>query len=238
MSGDILSGQKSKTNCFMREKRVSRLAKTGWIEVVCGSMFSGKTEELIKRLRRATFAKMKVEIYKPSMDKRYDETFVTSHSKQKLASKTIENAEEILENIDESTQVVGIDEAQFLGGNLPVVVEKLANMGVRVIISGLDQDYLGRSFEPMPELMAIAEYVTKCQAICVVCGAPASKSQRIVADTDRVKIGASDSYEARCRCCFDPDLSKRLSGETSPSMDSFFPNSSDDLQRIEGPSLF
>lgn len=184
--------------------------KSGWIEVVCGSMFSGKTEELIRRLRRAMIAKQKVEIFKPTIDKRYSETCVTSHSNQQIPSRCINKAEEILEIIHPETEVVGLDEAQFMGLNVPAIAEELANRGLRVIVAGLDQDYLGRPFEPMPALLAIAEYVTKCQAICVVCGSPASKSQRTVADTDRVKIGATDSYEARCRKCFDPTLSDRL----------------------------
>ena len=186
------------------------VAKSGWIEVICGSMFSGKTEELIRRLRRAMIAKQRVEIFKPSMDTRFDENYVESHSKQQISSKSIAKAQDILELIDPETRVVGLDEAQFMGPGLPGVANELANRGLRVVVAGLDQDYLGRPFEPIPQLMAIAEYVTKCQAICVVCGKPASRSQRIVADTDRVRIGASEAYEARCRRCFDSSLSERM----------------------------
>lgn len=173
----------------------------GWIEVVCGPMFSGKTEELIRRLRRAVYAKQKVEIYKPKIDTRYAELEVVSHSRRSLEAKAIDRAGEILELIDDQTQVVGIDEAQFFDRELIGVANKLANRGLRVLIAGLDQDYRGVPFEPMPDLLAIAEFVTKVQAICLVCGNPAGRSQRLVRQDDRVVVGASESYEARCRRC-------------------------------------
>lgn len=205
----------------------------GWIEVICGSMFSGKTEELIRRLRRAIIAKQKVEIFKPAMDNRYGEGNVTSHSKQYIPSKVIQKAEDILAQLDPDTHVVGIDEAQFLGENIPKIVDELAERGLRVIVTGLDQDYKGRPFEPMPEIMAMAEYVTKCQAICVVCGSPASRTQRTVADKGRVQIGAAESYEARCRACFDPTLSQRISEKNKNCVRRQLSMHNDQLNRVE-----
>ncbi len=176
---------------------------TGWIEVICGSMFSGKTEELIRRLRRALIARQKVAIFKPKIDTRYSEDHIVSHSELKIPSQVVENAWEILENSLEA-QVVGIDEAQFFDNDLVTVCQKLANMGKRVIVAGLDQDYRGEPFEPIPQLLAVAEYITKTHAICVVCGNPANHTQRKSADKDRVVVGAADIYEARCRNCFEP----------------------------------
>jgi len=173
----------------------------GWIEVICGSMFSGKTEELIRRLKRAQIGKQEVQIFKPVLDDRYDAERIVSHSLQRLESVCIERAEEILRLVKPKTQVVGIDEVQFLGPEVVPVCESLANSGRRVIVAGLDQDYKGKPFEPMPHLMAIAEYVTKELAICVVCGNPANRSQRIVSRNDRVVVGAAGAYEARCRKC-------------------------------------
>ncbi len=173
---------------------------TGWIEVIAGCMFSGKTEELIRRLRRAEIAKQKVVIFKPDIDLRYSEDKIVSHSEQTLPSKRVKTSQEIFENSDDA-QVVGIDEAQFFDEKLIDIVNELANNGKRVIIAGLDQDYTGKPFSPMPELLAIAEYITKTLAICVVCGNPADKTQRKIASSERVLIGASDSYEARCRKC-------------------------------------
>ena len=214
------------------------VVKNGWIEVICGSMFSGKTEELIRRLRRAMIAKQRVEIFKPSMDTRFDENYVKSHSEQQIPSRSIAKAQDILELIDPETRVVGLDEAQFMGPGLPGVANELANRGLRVVVAGLDQDYLGRPFEPIPALMAIAEYVTKCQAICVVCGKPASRSQRIVADTDRVKIGASEAYEARCRCCFDSSLSERLTASRRNDMEMSLLREADNQRGQEGNLAF
>ncbi|MBI5542662.1 MAG: thymidine kinase [Deltaproteobacteria bacterium] len=177
----------------------------GWIEVICGSMFSGKTEELIRRLKRAQIAKQNVQIFKPRLDDRYAVESIVSHSAQKLESVAIERAEEIIQKLRPDTQVVGIDEVQFLGPEVLPVCEVLAEKGLRVIVAGLDQDYKGRPFEPMPQLLAVAEFITKELAICVVCGNPANRSQRIVSRSDRVVVGAAGAYEARCRKCFVPE---------------------------------
>ncbi|XXF80315.1 thymidine kinase [Myxococcaceae bacterium GXIMD 01537] len=177
----------------------------GWIEVVCGSMFSGKTEELIRRLKRAVYGKQAVQVFKPKVDTRYDETQVVSHSQLKVTSTPIERAEEIFYHLSPDTQVVGIDEVQFFGAEVVQVCEALAGKGLRVICAGLDQDYQGRPFEPMPQLLAIAEYVTKQLAICVVCGNPANRSQRIASSGERVMVGAADAYEPRCRKCHVPE---------------------------------
>jgi thymidine kinase len=176
---------------------------TGWIEVVCGCMFSGKTEELIRRLRRAQIAKQKVAIFKPKIDNRYSAEHIVSHSEQSLVAQVVEDAEEILRLVGEA-QVVGVDEGQFFKNNLVDVCNKLANGGKRVIIAGLDQDYAGKPFEPMPQLLAIAEYITKTLAICVVCGNPADRTQRIGEQHERVIVGAKNLYEARCRLCHQP----------------------------------
>lgn len=177
----------------------------GWIEVICGSMFSGKTEELIRRLKRAVYGKQAVQVFKPRIDTRYDETQVVSHSQLKVTSTPIERAEEIFYHLSADTQVVGIDEVQFFGHEVVQVCEALANKGLRVICAGLDQDFQGRPFEPMPQLLSIAEYVTKQLAICVVCGNPANRSQRIASSGERVMVGAADSYEPRCRKCHHPE---------------------------------
>ena len=173
---------------------------TGWIEIIAGCMFSGKTEELIRRLRRAKIAKLNVTIFKPKIDTRYSTEQIVSHSDQSLPSVMVEKAEEIL-NLAKDSQVVGIDEAQFFDENLIDVCNSLANQGKRVIVAGLDQDYRGVPFEPIPQLLAIAEYITKTLAICVKCGNPADKTQRTINSSNRVIVGASDSYEARCRKC-------------------------------------
>ena len=178
----------------------------GWIEVITGSMFSGKSEELIRRLRRAQIAKQKVQIFKPLIDNRYGDDHIISHSDMRIASQCVKSSAELLTLVDQDTEVVGIDEGQFFDANLPAACTTLANSGKRVIVAGLDQDYLGRPFEPMPQLLAIAEYITKTRAICVVCGDPANHTQRLVASKDRVLVGAGGMYEARCRHCFDPTL--------------------------------
>ncbi len=186
----------------------------GWIEVICGSMFSGKTEELIRRITRAVYGKQRVQVFKPRLDTRYDETQVVSHSQLKLTSTPIERAEEIFFHLSQETQVVGIDEVQFFGAEVVRVVEVLAARGLRVIVAGLDQDYQGRPFEPMPQLMAIAEYVTKQLAICVVCGNPANRSQRLVESGERVVVGAAGAYEARCRKCHVPEPAEATPPQT------------------------
>lgn len=174
--------------------------ETGWIEVIAGCMFSGKTEELIRRLRRAKIARQNVMIFKPKIDNRYSTNEIVSHSEQSLPSVIVESANDIL-NLSGHAQVIGIDEAQFFDNELVDVCNTLAGNGKRIIIAGLDQDYRGIPFEPMPQLLAIAEYITKTLAICVVCGNPADKTQRKVVSEDRVLVGAADSYEARCRKC-------------------------------------
>jgi len=174
---------------------------TGWIEVVCGSMFSGKTEELIRRMRRAVIARQKVEIFKPKVDNRYSSQDIVSHDKQKIKSTVIKKPDEILKFALEA-QVVGIDEAQFFDNSLVRVCQTLANMGKRVIIAGLDQDYRGKPFGAIPHLLAVAEYITKTHAICVICGNPANHTQRTTDAKERVVVGASDIYEARCRNCY------------------------------------
>lgn len=184
----------------------SRMGRPGWLEVVTGSMFSGKSEELIRRLRRAQIAKQRVQVFKPAIDNRFGEAHVISHSDMKIPSENVASARELLERVQPKTQVVGIDEGQFFDGELPAVCNTLADQGKRVIVAGLDQDYLGKPFEPMPQLLAIAEYITKTLAICMVCGGPANHTQRLVASKERVLVGAGDSYEARCRHCFDPSL--------------------------------
>jgi thymidine kinase len=183
----------------MMESSLHSIPKdTGWIEVIAGCMFSGKTEELIRRLKRAQIAKLKVKVFKPRIDKRYADKEIVSHSEQSLPSVVLDDASEILELADEA-QVIGIDEAQFFHNNVVEVCDKLADQGKRVIITGLDQDFRGVPFEPMPQLLAIAEYITKTLAICVVCGNPANRTQRKIKSAERVVVGASDSYEARCR---------------------------------------
>ena len=176
----------------------------GWIEVICGSMFSGKSEELIRRLRRAQIARQRVQIFKPGIDARYSEDHIVSHSEQKLASQVVATSQEIFDNVDPRTEVIGIDEAQFLDAGIVTVCNRLADMGKRVIVAGLDQDYMGRPFSPLPELLAVAEYITKTLAICMRCGNPANHTQRLIQSDERVVVGASDIYEARCRRCFDP----------------------------------
>lgn len=173
----------------------------GWIEVICGSMFSGKTEELIRRLKRALYGKQKLQVFKPQIDTRYDELAVVSHSQLKIIATPVTSAEQIIQLLKPDTEVVGIDEVQFLGMDVINVVQELAGRGLRVVCAGLDQDYQGKPFEPMPQLLAIAEYVTKELAICVVCGNPANRSQRLTDSAERVVVGAAGAYEARCRKC-------------------------------------
>jgi thymidine kinase len=175
----------------------------GWIEVICGSMFSGKTEELIRRLRRAQIAKQKVAIFKPRIDTRYSSNHLISHNKQKIPSKSVKKAEDILKLVGDC-QVIGIDEAQFFDEKLVDVCKRLADSGKRVIVAGLDKDYRGKPFEPIPQLLCEAEYITKTLAICMKCGNPANYTQRITKSTERVLLGATDIYEARCRNCFEP----------------------------------
>ena len=200
---------------------------SGTIEVICGPMFSGKTEELIRRLKRAVIARRKVQVFKPRADSRYDPEALVSHSQLKMLSTVVEKPEDILQKLAQDVEVVGIDEVQFLGPGILPVVKNLADRGLRVVVAGLDQDYRGMPFEPMPQLLAEAEYITKELAICVVCGQPAGRSQRIITEEralpatgggreagaseaaerpdGRVQVGAGDAYEARCRKDFSPE---------------------------------
>src|SRR5476649_1045793 len=185
---------------------VRKAPQHGWIEVITGSMFSGKSEELIRRLRRAQIARQKVQIFKPLIDNRFSEDHIVSHSDMRIASQNVKTSDELIKLVDKETEVVGIDEGQFFDASLPAACNTLADLGKRVIAAGLDQDYLGRPFEPMPALMAAAEEVTKTRAICMRCGAPASRTQRLVASKERVVVGAAGMYEARCRRCFEPGV--------------------------------
>jgi thymidine kinase len=187
---------------------VNRRPNQGWIEVITGSMFSGKSEELIRRIRRAQIARQKVQVFKPRVDDRFATDHIISHSDIRLPSENVSSARALLDAVDPDTDVVGIDEGQFFDLELPMICNTLADGGKRVIVAGLDQDYLGKPFEPMPQLLAIAEYITKTLAICMVCGNPANHTQRLVANSERVLLGAQGMYEARCRQCFDPTLAR------------------------------
>jgi thymidine kinase len=178
----------------------------GWIEVVCGPMFSGKSEELIRRLRRAEIARQRVQIFKPVIDQRYSSDHIVSHDDSRIPSQCVSSAVEVEAKIDLRTEVIGIDEAQFLGEAIVPLVVRLADMGKRIIIAGLDTDYLGRPFHPMPELLAVADEITKALAICMQCGNPAKHTQRLIASEDLIVVGAEGMYEARCRRCFEPNL--------------------------------
>lgn len=186
------------------ERRKVRQNGTGWIEVIVGSMFSGKSEELIRRLNRARIARQRVQVFKPKIDARYSVEEIASHSGHKHDSLPVSDSIELMAAIIEETQVVGIDEGQFFDAGLIDAVNQLAYRGKRVIIAGLDQDYTGKPFEPMPQLLSIAEFITKTHAICVKCGSTANYSQRTVESEARVEVGAADKYEARCRKCFVP----------------------------------
>lgn len=193
-------------------------AFSGWIEVVCGGMFSGKTEELVRRLKRAQIARQKIQVFKPVIDNRYSQDHVQSHDANRIHSKPVEKARDILKYVDDNTRVVGIDEAQFFDDTVVEVAQKLAYRGMRVICAGLDMDFRGQPFGPMPKLLAVAEEVTKLSAVCVVCGNPASRTQRtqgaVGPDAPKVAVGAKEMYEARCRFCHEPDL-QPVSAETT-----------------------
>ena len=181
----------------------------GWIEVVCGPMFSGKSEELIRRLRRAKIARKRVQVFKPALDNRYSLDEIVSHADQRMKSNVVSSAKEILEQTDGRTQVIGIDESNFFGPELADAASQLADMGKQVIVAGLDTDYLGRPFSPMPELLCLAESITKTLAICMRCGNPAKHAQRLVESSDLIVVGAGGMYEARCRRCFEPGVPKQ-----------------------------
>lgn len=190
--------------------------KSGWIELVCGSMFSGKTEELIRRVKRAQIARQKVQVFKPNLDDRYSADTVSSHNGLKLEAAPVSGAEELLAQVDQDTDVVAIDEVQFFDWQIAEAAQELANRGKRVIMAGLDMDFRGEPFGPMPLLMAQAEQVDKLNAICVVCGAPASRTQRLIDsepasyDDPVILVGASEVYEARCRACH--KVPKKIAG--------------------------
>jgi thymidine kinase len=183
---------------------VVRQPTQGWIEVIVGCMFSGKSEELIRRLRRAQIARQRVQTFKPTIDSRFSAQDIVSHSEMRIESEVVVSSRMLLEMVAPDTEVIGVDEGQFFDLELPMICNTLADRGKRVIVAGLDQDYLGKPFEPMPLLLAIAEYITKTHAICMVCGNPASHTQRLVPSGDRVLLGAQGLYEARCRACFVP----------------------------------
>jgi thymidine kinase len=186
------------------------LVRHGCIEVVCGSMFSGKTEELLRRIKRARYAKLQVQLFKPRVDQRYDAVKVVTHEGIDHDAVPVASSEELLSFVDfDETAIVGVDEVQFFDEGICAAVEKMANHGMRVVCAGLDQDYMGRPFGPMPTLMAIAEYVTKLQAVCSQCGAAACRSQRLTAREGQLFVGGAAEYEARCRRCFVPGVVER-----------------------------
>jgi thymidine kinase len=181
----------------------------GWIEAICGPMFSGKSEELMRRLRRSIIARKRVQVFKPLIDNRYSADEIVSHNDLRMKSQAVANAADILPKMDSRTEVVGIDESNFFGPALVDVATYLADSGKQVLIAGLDTDYLGRPFSPMPELLCLAESITKTLAICVRCGNPAKHTQRLVESDDLIVVGASGMYEARCRRCFEPGVPKQ-----------------------------
>jgi len=181
----------------------------GWIEVICGPMFSGKSEELIRRLRRSMIARKRVQVFKPVIDNRYAADEIVSHGDLRMKSEVVASAAEILTRLDWRTEVIGIDEPNFLGPELLDIANRLADGGKRVIIAGLDTDYMGRPFAPIPELLAIAESITKTLAVCMRCGGPAKHTQRLVESDDLIVVGAAGLYEARCRRCFEPGVPKQ-----------------------------
>ncbi|MBP1948874.1 thymidine kinase [Virgibacillus litoralis] len=181
------------------------MKQSGWVEVICGSMFSGKSEELIRRVRRATYGNLSVRVFKPAIDDRYADDSVVTHNGTSAIARPVRNSDEILEDIDNEVDVIGIDEVQFFDENITAVADELANKGIRVIIAGLDTDFRGEPFGPMPKLMALSESVSKLNAICPICGSPASRTQRLINgkpasyDDPVIMVGASESYEPRCR---------------------------------------
>jgi thymidine kinase len=190
---------------------------TGWIEVICGPMFSGKSEELIRRLRRAQIARRRVQAFKPDIDNRYSESEIVSHAAARMPSETIREAADILRLLGPRTEVVGVDESNFLGPDLVPVAQRLADSGKQVIVAGLDTDFLGRPFPPMPELLCVAESITKTLAICMRCGNPAKHTQRLVGSSALIVVGAAGAYEARCRRCFEPGVPKQEALDFGPN---------------------
>jgi thymidine kinase len=189
----------------------------GWIEAICGPMFSGKSEELMRRLRRAMIARKRVQVFKPLIDSRYSNDEIVSHTEMRMKSETVAKVSDILNQLDWRTQVVGIDEANFLGQELVEVATQLADSGKQVIVAGLDTDYMGRPFPPMPDLLTLAESITKALAICMRCGNPAKHTQRLVESSDLIVVGAAGMYEARCRRCFEPGIPQQESLDFGPA---------------------
>jgi len=181
----------------------------GWIEAICGPMFSGKSEELMRRLRRAMIARKRVQVFKPILDDRYSSDEIVSHADQRMRSEAVQSSADILSRLDWRTEVVGIDESNFFGQELVTLATQLADSGKQVIIAGLDTDYMGRPFAPMPDLLTLAESITKTLAICMRCGNPAKHTQRLVGSDDLIVVGAAGVYEARCRRCFEPGVPKQ-----------------------------
>lgn len=181
-----------------------RRSNEGWVEVICGPMFSGKSEELIRRVTRSQIARVPVQVFKPQLDDRYAETEVVSHSQFRVEATPVETSTDLLRSVHSDTEVIGVDEGQFFDEGLVEVVDNLATTGIQVIVAGLDTDFLRRPFEPIPSMCDRAEYVTKMLAVCHRCGGPALYTQRIVQSDDLVVLGATDAYEARCRMCYDP----------------------------------
>jgi thymidine kinase len=181
----------------------------GWVEVICGPMFSGKSEELIRRLRRATIARKRVQVFKPAIDTRYGLDEIVSHGDLRMKSEVVNSGAGILDRVDWRSEVIGVDEANFMGASLVDVAQRLADSGKQVIVAGLDTDYLGRPFVPIPDLLALAESITKTLAICVRCGNPAKHTQRLRGAEDLIVVGAAEMYEARCRRCFEPGIPKQ-----------------------------
>jgi len=181
----------------------------GWIEVICGPMFSGKSEELIRRLRRARIARKRVQVFKPAIDNRYSADEIVSHVDQRMESEVVASVPEILARLSPRTQVIGIDETNFFGTDLIELTARLADTGKQVIVAGLDTDFMGRPFPPMPDLLCLAESITKTLAICVRCGNPAKHTQRLVESEDLIVVGAAGMYEARCRGCFEPGVPRQ-----------------------------
>ncbi len=181
----------------------------GWIEVICGPMFSGKSEELIRRLRRASIARKRVQVFKPEIDTRYSDNHIVSHGDLRMKSEVVNDASGILDRMDWRTEVVGVDEGNFMGESLVEVSARLADSGKQVIIAGLDTDFMGRPFPPIPDLLALAESITKTLAICMRCGNPAKHTQRLAGSEDLIVVGAAGLYEARCRRCFEPGIPKQ-----------------------------
>ena len=185
------------------------IPNSGWIEAICGPMFSGKSEELIRRLRRAIIARKRVQVFKPSIDSRYSDNEIVTHADVRMRSEAVSSPREMLEKLDWRTQVVGVDESHFLGPDLVTVANQLADAGKQVIVAGLDTDFLGRPFPPMPELLALAESIMKTLAICMRCGAPAKHTQRLIESEELILVGAAGCYEARCRRCFEPGIPRQ-----------------------------